>query len=231
MKNFILKGIALFLFSFITISCSNEDDNEKLALNITSNTTEKNVKITFTSIEINGNITSSVREEIISRGVSWGTTPHPTINENKVEESNNTFTSKIRGLAPNTLYYFRVYASSKAETVYGPELVFSTSNWDGTKWDFYFNHDPPHQTWHADVTFNIDGTTVYHDATSPSDTYLIYGTWMITRDRLLYDLESDIKDNNDFHFTGTFTGNTLSGTYTYGVENDKEWTAILLPKS
>ena len=50
MKNFILKGIALFLFSFITISCSNEDDNEKLALNITSNTTEKNVKITFTSI-------------------------------------------------------------------------------------------------------------------------------------------------------------------------------------
>jgi hypothetical protein len=84
--------------------------------------------ITTSSAISGGNITSDGGGSITSRGVCWGTSPSPTISNDKTSDGtgNGSFISYVNGLQAGTLYYIRSYATNSLGTDYGNELSFLT---------------------------------------------------------------------------------------------------------
>lgn len=77
-----------------------------------------------------GSITDDGSLEVIGRGVCWNTSGMPTIADGHTPESGSfglgNFTAQLTGLAPNTTYYVRSYATNTLGTGYGNEIVFTT---------------------------------------------------------------------------------------------------------
>jgi uncharacterized protein (TIGR02145 family) len=75
-----------------------------------------------------GNITSAGITSVTARGVCWNTAQNPTTADNFTDDGTGTgsFTSSITGLAPNTTYYLRAYATNSTGTGYGQEINFTT---------------------------------------------------------------------------------------------------------
>jgi hypothetical protein len=75
-----------------------------------------------------GNITNDGGALITNRGVCWSTSVNPTIANSKTTEGidTGTFSSSLTGLAVNTKYYYRSYASNSTGTAYGNEISFTT---------------------------------------------------------------------------------------------------------
>lgn len=86
------------------------------------------VSISTTSAISGGNISSNGGGEITSSGVVWSTIENPTILNNKTNENvkSGSFTSNLSDLTPATTYYLRAYATNKAGTSYGNQIVFKT---------------------------------------------------------------------------------------------------------
>ena len=84
--------------------------------------------ITGSTAQSGGNVT--VGNAVTSRGVCWSTTANPTIASGHTTNGSGTgsFISSISGLLPNTLYYYRAYATNTNGTSYGSELSFTTLN-------------------------------------------------------------------------------------------------------
>ncbi len=85
--------------------------------------------ITFNTASSGGNVTSDGGASVTARGVCWSTSANPTIAlSTKTSDGTGTgsFTSSITGLAPNTLYYVRAYATNSVGTAYGNEVTFTT---------------------------------------------------------------------------------------------------------
>ncbi len=92
----------------------------------------------ITSITSNGAaggglILSDGNGTVTSRGLCWGTTPNPTINNTKSDDcaEASNFGSYLSGLNPLTTYYVRSYATNSAGTTYGNQVVFSTAGQNG----------------------------------------------------------------------------------------------------
>ena len=75
-----------------------------------------------------GNITSDGGSAITARGICWNTSSNPTVANSKTIDAGTTgaFTSNLIGLAINTRYYVRAYATNNVGTTYGAEINFST---------------------------------------------------------------------------------------------------------
>lgn len=75
-----------------------------------------------------GNVTDDGNGDITARGVCWATTTNPVATGLHTTDGTGTgvFTSNITGLAPNTTYYVRAYATNSAGTSYGTELPLTT---------------------------------------------------------------------------------------------------------
>jgi uncharacterized protein (TIGR02145 family) len=88
------------------------------------------INITDTSAIVGGNITTDGGATITSRGLCWGTTVIPTINNNKTTNGTGTgaFTGTITGLKADSIYYVRAYATNSVGTVYGTQISFKTLN-------------------------------------------------------------------------------------------------------
>ncbi len=84
--------------------------------------------ITTTTAQSGGNITLNGGSPVIARGVCWNTAPYPTVANNKTTDGsgNGTFVSQLTGLANNTQYYVRAYATNSLGTSYGNQLTFTT---------------------------------------------------------------------------------------------------------
>ena len=83
--------------------------------------------ITALSSVSGGTIISSGGAEIVNRGVCWSTSSNPTIANNVTQDWGSPFTSSIPGLAPNTTYYVRAYATAfNGQTYYGNQVSFTT---------------------------------------------------------------------------------------------------------
>ena len=84
--------------------------------------------ITQTTATCGGDIMSDGGANITSRGVCWATTPNPTITNNKTSDGNGTgqFISNLTGLAPNTTFYVRAYATNSVGTAYGNQESLKT---------------------------------------------------------------------------------------------------------
>lgn len=76
-----------------------------------------------------GNNTSDGGSPITARGVVWSTEAAPTVAlATKTSDGTGTgiFQSTVTGLAGNTKYYVRAYATTSSETSYGEDKVFTT---------------------------------------------------------------------------------------------------------
>jgi len=220
MKNYFLKTIALFSFLIVITSCNKDDVPEIFAPSVTSETTIGDVEVTYTTIKIKGSVSSDGGSEITARGVCWSTNPNPTIADDKTTETSNMFTSTISNLVANTTYYFRVYATNSVGTSYATQQSFRTSSLDDTTWDFLLVHNS-YTSWHADVTFNADGTSVYDEPSFPGT-----WTWSLSGNVLTYDLgASPTKTSYQITGVGVLLNNTMAGTYTGETGIDKFWPA------
>ena len=96
-------------------------------------TTANATNITTSSATCGGNVTDNGGSFVTERGVCWGRSHAPTIeNNNKMilGNGNGSFSGVISGLTLNTTYYVRAYAINNKGTAYGEEIFFTTL--DGT---------------------------------------------------------------------------------------------------
>jgi uncharacterized protein (TIGR02145 family) len=92
-------------------------------------TTNSVQTVTATTAVGGGNVTSQGVSAVTARGVVWSTSPNPTIalaTKTVNEMGTGAFNSNLTGLAPNTTYYIKAYATNGAGTGYGEERTFKT---------------------------------------------------------------------------------------------------------
>lgn len=104
-------------------------------------TTADVTEITQTTAECGGTITSDGGAPVTARGVCWSTNPTPTVADNTTTDGTGmgSFTSSITGLAAQTAYFVRAYATNSAGTGYGNVHQFSTAHETGTVTDINGN--------------------------------------------------------------------------------------------
>ena len=85
-------------------------------------------EITSTSAVTGGNVISDGGAEVTAKGVCWSTSQNPTISDSFSTDGIGLgeYISIINGLAINTTYYVRAYATNAAGTAYGEEFSFTT---------------------------------------------------------------------------------------------------------
>lgn len=82
--------------------------------------------ITQTTAMSGGNTLSDGGAAISAKGVVFGTTASPTGNATDNGTGVANYTSNLSGLVPNTLYYYRAYATNPVGIGYGNELTLTT---------------------------------------------------------------------------------------------------------
>lgn len=75
-----------------------------------------------------GSVINSGGGLIISRGVCWSTSQNPTLSDSHTSDGTGlgVYSSEITGLACQTTYYLRAYATNSSGTAYGDQLTFAT---------------------------------------------------------------------------------------------------------
>lgn len=86
--------------------------------------------ITQTTASSGGNVTNNGGADVNARGVVWGVTQNPTLENNSGSTSNGTgngtYASAITSLTAATTYYVRAYATNSVGTSYGNQVTFNT---------------------------------------------------------------------------------------------------------
>ena len=121
MKKFI-KTLCVVFFIFITITYSCKKDE------VPTLTTSEINNITGTTATAGGVITDEGSGSVIAKGVCYGTSTNPTIEDNITSDGTGagTFTSNITGLNGAKTYFLRAYATNSAGTAYGATKTFTT---------------------------------------------------------------------------------------------------------
>jgi len=98
------------------------------SLSVPALTTTAASKILVATASSGGNVTAWGGDTVDVRGVCWNTTGTPAITDNKTENGTGvgSFTSVLAGLAQNTTYYVRAYATNSIGTGYGNQITFKT---------------------------------------------------------------------------------------------------------
>lgn len=122
----IVQMVSIGLLLTLTSGCKKDDVMKRIPIVITSEISE----ITQSAASCGGVITDPGDELISTFGVCWSTSPNPTVDNTKTIDISDvgSFTSRITGLTPNTLYNVRAYAISKAGIGYGENLTFRTTD-------------------------------------------------------------------------------------------------------
>ncbi len=118
------------LLSLITLIGCGEDDETPIPPKLPEVSTAAISNITKTSAGGGGNVVSDGGAEIVARGVCWGLTENPDITNSKTSDGIGvgSFNSVIEGLAHNTTYFVRAYATNSVGTGYGPQVSFTTDD-------------------------------------------------------------------------------------------------------
>jgi hypothetical protein len=90
--------------------------------------TESMSHISTTGAVSGGKVITPGFSSVTARGVCWSTSQNPTINDSHTSDGKGigTFTSHLSGLAPNTGYFVRAYATNADGTGYGEPVFFMT---------------------------------------------------------------------------------------------------------
>jgi hypothetical protein len=225
MKKIILSSLSIILFTLV--SCSNDEPAGINSISATNETTHVNSEITFTTINISGKVISNDGTEILSRGVCWSTNPNPTINENLINVENNYFTQTISTLIANTTYYLRIFAITANTIIYSENQTFSTLSLDDTIWEFSTYYSPNNFLIESTVNFYENGTTKFDEIGIGQGYFITYGTWSLNGNILTYRWNSTDPSNPEYLYTGTISGTTIIGTYTFST-SPGTWNAIQL---
>lgn len=124
----IALAVGLFISVVVSAACSKSETPSEPKATLPTITTSVAASITQTTAASGGIITADGGSAITARGVCWGTSSNPTIEDGKTSDGSGTgsFTSNIAGLTANTTYYARAYATNSAGTGYGAEISFKT---------------------------------------------------------------------------------------------------------
>jgi FlaG/FlaF family flagellin (archaellin) len=92
-------------------------------------TTAQVSNINQTSALGGGNVIDDGGATVTERGICWSTSHNPTLSGNHVSSGSGmgAFTAEMAGLASNTKYYVRAYATNSTGTAYGNEVSFTTT--------------------------------------------------------------------------------------------------------
>lgn len=211
-----IQFIALIMSSFLFVNCNNDDDVVTPMTEVEITTDESSYSKTYTTIEISGKVSSV--GQISERGLCWDTSPHPSVNDDKMIASSDDFTLNVENLTANTTYYFRAYAEENNQITYGDDKIFSTSSLNDTEWLAEFGYTQiPGFTIDAIFSFYSDGTTKYDEVDEPG-VFTEYGKWSLQGNTVTYQMSDDMPD--DYIFTGELNENTLSGTFIFGAYDD-----------
>lgn len=85
--------------------------------------------VSYTNASSGGNVITDGGLAITAKGICWSTSANPTIalSTKTIDGSGSlSFTSNITGLANNTIYHVRAYATNSLGTAYGADSVFTT---------------------------------------------------------------------------------------------------------
>ena len=90
--------------------------------------TNSSYSISFTTATISGIVSSDESADVTERGVCWGTTRNPTIENNKKASGSGIgeFSVKITSLSEGATYYARAYAINTNGIAYGEQITFTT---------------------------------------------------------------------------------------------------------
>jgi len=165
-----------------------------------------------------GNITNDGGATITARGVCWSTTNNPTTALSTTTTDGlgaGLFTSSISGLAANTVYYLRSYATNSAGTSYGNLISFTTLPFTiiaiGT------------QTWSSqnlDVTTYADGTPIPQVTDPTAWNNLTTGAWCYYNN----------DPSNDSSYGKLYNGYAVAGIYDAASLNNSSLRKLLAPQ-
>lgn len=91
-------------------------------------TTSGVTSVTKVSAISGGEVTYDGGGAVTAKGLVWSQSANPTISDNKIDGGAGlgAFVSNLSGLAVNTTYHIRAYATNSAGTAYGEDKVFTT---------------------------------------------------------------------------------------------------------
>jgi pimeloyl-ACP methyl ester carboxylesterase len=119
--------ISLFLFVlYLTLGCTKSESSNRTNPEVE---TSEPYEITNTTILAGGVVTHDGGGEIVERGLFYHTTPDPVTHGNKQEAGRGPggFTSRIKDLEPNTVYYLQAYAINKEGMGLGKSISVTTT--------------------------------------------------------------------------------------------------------
>ncbi|MEI7597563.1 MAG: BNR-repeat neuraminidase N-terminal domain-containing protein, partial [Bacteroidota bacterium] len=147
-------------------------------------TTTAITAIATTTATSGGNVTSQGGSSISARGVCWNTSTDPTTSNSKTTNGTGTgvFTSSITGLAAETYYYVRAYATNGSGSAYGANVNFWTLSTEPSGHAASFTATVASATqinlaFTAASTYGADGYIILRkaDASAPDETNITDG--------------------------------------------------------
>ncbi len=92
-------------------------------------TTAQVTNISATGAVAGGHVSADGGSVVTARGVCWNTVGDPTLEDQHISTGNGigNYTVTLSGLAPNTTYYVRAYATNAVGTSYGATLIFTSA--------------------------------------------------------------------------------------------------------
>lgn len=127
-----MKKVFLILLSATAIftSCKKDKADVTPAVVLPTVTTTIASSLSITGASSGGNISSEGSAPVTARGVVWDVSANPTValtTKTVDGTGSGSFSSAITGLAANTTYHARAYATSSAGTAYGNDITFTTT--------------------------------------------------------------------------------------------------------
>ncbi|MBK6833170.1 MAG: DUF1566 domain-containing protein [Bacteroidetes bacterium] len=183
--------------------------------------TSQPTAITSNSASVVGSIiinTSSYT--IISKGICYGTSANPTINNLKVLNNGaiNSFTCSLTGMIGNTTYYVRAFAETNNGVFYGNEVSFMTGNVSAISIG---------QNYQGGIIFYIDNTN-QHGLIAATNDYINSVGWTSGFSYTTNALDSvlgtgDINTNKIISISGTLSTYAASVCYNSTMNSYNDW--------
>ncbi|MFZ4456213.1 MAG: fibrobacter succinogenes major paralogous domain-containing protein [Bacteroidales bacterium] len=187
------------VMALVLISCKPELEKQKPVV-----TTTEVSSVTDNAATCGGDAITDNGSFITNKGVCWSVNSHPTVADSISYDGQDegNYTSRLKGLASNTTYYVRAYATNAGGTDYGSEKSFTTKTsliatlqpsdigaskakcggnityYDGIAYSakgvcWSTSHNPTLRDQHTDDGVGADGFYSYLTNLTPSTTYYI----------------------------------------------------------
>lgn len=232
MKTNSIKMILLFSLLITSIGCETDNDPTLTNASITMETTNENAEKTYTTVKINGSVSSDGGSSIINRGVCWSSNENPTIEDNLMDATNDDFSIIVNDLLVNTSYYFRTFVTNEQGTSYSEQQIVNTLSLNNTSWKFTTVY--PNQNnfeIYSKIDFLDDNTTKFDEMDEPDQCpgcFITFGTWSLDGNNLTYIWEGSDPTISTYVYSGIVNGMHISGTYTHTSEPNGTWSALEL---